>query len=231
MKHYFKLFTATVLILFQASVSALTSGMWIPMLLEQINEKEMHDIGMRITAKDIYDNNNSSMKDAILLFGRGFTAEIISDEGIILTNHHCCYRAIQSHTTIEHDYLTDGFWAMNREEELSNPSLKVTRFVPMVDDTDQMFLGVEVDMTQKLRDSVLKVNGDKIKGVAEKDKHYKAYLRPFYYGNEFCLCVTEIVTDIRLVVRHPQTLVNLAVIPTTVCGQGIPTILLCSASM
>ncbi len=206
MKHFFKLFATTVLILFQVSVSRADEGMWIPVLLEQLNEKEMQDMGMRITAKDIYDINNSSMKDAILLFGGGCTAEIISEEGLILTNHHCGYRAIQSHSTIEHDYLTDGFWAMNREEELSNPGLKVTRLVRMEDVTGQMLQGVEEDMTQKLRDSVFKVNGDKIKGEAEKDTHYKAYVRAFYYGNEFYLFVTEIFMDIRLVGAPPSNI-------------------------
>jgi len=206
MKNYFKLIAATLLIVLQASISHADEGMWIPMLLEQLNEKEMQDMGMRITAKDIYDINNSSMKDAILLFGGGCTAEIISEEGLILTNHHCGYRAIQSHSTIEHDYLTDGFWAMNRKEELSNPGLKVTRLVRMDDVTTRMLEGIEEDMTQKLRDSLLKIKGDEIKKEAEKDTHFKAYVRPFYYGNEYYLFVTEVFTDIRLVGAPPSNI-------------------------
>jgi hypothetical protein len=206
MKNYFKLFAATLLIVFQTSISRADEGMWIPMLLEQLNEKEMQDMGMRITAKDIYDINNSSMKDAILLFGRGCTAEIISEEGLILTNHHCGYRNIQSHSTIDHDYLTDGFWAMNRDEELVNPGLTVTRLVRMEDVTQTMLEGVEDDMTQKMRDSILKINGDKIKDEAEKDTHYKAYVRPFYYGNEFYLFITEIFEDVRLVGAPPSNI-------------------------
>nr|NQU92577.1 S46 family peptidase [Bacteroidota bacterium] len=124
-------------------------GMWIPLLLEQLNEKEMQDMGMRITAKDIYDINNSSMKDAILLFGGGCTAAIISEQGLLVTNHHCGYRQIQKHSTIEHDYLTDGFWAMSREDELSNPGLTVTRLVSMEDVTAQMLDGIQEDMTEK----------------------------------------------------------------------------------
>jgi len=206
MKNYFKLFAITLLIIFQSSVSRADEGMWIPMLLESLNEKEMQDMGMRITAKDIYDINNSSMKDAILLFGGGCTAEIISEEGLILTNHHCGYRSIQSHSTIEHDYLTDGFWAMDRNEELSNPGLKVTRLVRMEDVTQTMLEGVENDMTQKVRDSILKVNGDKIKDEAEKDTHYNAYVRPFYYGNEFYLFITEVFEDVRLVGAPPSNI-------------------------
>ncbi|OQX73585.1 MAG: serine protease [Bacteroidetes bacterium 4484_276] len=206
MRTYFKLFAITFLILLQTTVSRADEGMWIPLLLEQLNEKEMQDMGMRITAKDIYDINNSSMKDAILLFGRGCTAEIISEEGLILTNHHCGYRQVQSHSTIEHDYLTDGFWAMDQGDELSNPGLTVTRLVRMEDVSAIMLEGVEASMTEKTRDSVLKVNGDKIKEEAEKDNHYKAYVRPFYYGNEFYLFVTEVFKDIRLVGVPPSNI-------------------------
>jgi hypothetical protein len=146
------------------------------------------------------------MKDAILLFGGGCTAEIISKEGLILTNHHCGYRSIQSHSTIEHDYLTDGFWAMKRNEELANPGLKVTRLVRMEDVTEIMLEGIEDDMTEKTRDSILKVNGDKIKDEAEKDTHFNAYVRPFYYGNEFYLFITEVFEDVRLVGAPPSNI-------------------------
>ena len=116
-------------------------GMWIPMLLEQLNEKEMKAMGMNITAEDIYSVNHSSLKDAIVLFGRGCTAEIISDQGLLLTNHHCGFGAIQRHSSIEHDYLTDGFWAMNQEEELPNPGLTVTLMIRMEEVTDQVLEG------------------------------------------------------------------------------------------
>ena len=115
----FKTFSITfIFILLFRFVSFSGEGMWIPMLLEQLNEKEMIEMGMRISAEDIYSINNSSMKDAIVLFGRGCTAEIISNEGLLLTNHHCGFGQIQKHSSVDHDYLTDGFWAMSREQGL-----------------------------------------------------------------------------------------------------------------
>ena len=113
----------TLLVLFPAFLFA-GEGMWIPMLL-QYNEKEMQEMGMKITADDIYSINHSSLKDAIVLFGGGCTGEIVSDQGLLLTNHHCGYDYIQKHSSVEHDYLTNGFWAMNRGEELPCPGLSV----------------------------------------------------------------------------------------------------------
>lgn len=206
MKKTFCFFLAGIFsTLFNFSLIA-DEGMWIPMLLEQLNEKEMQDLGMRITAKDIYDINHSSLKDGILLFGGGCTAAIISDEGLIVTNHHCGYRAIQSHSTIQHNYLTDGFWAMSRNEELSNPNLTVTRLVRMEDVTARMLTGIPTNITEKVRDSLLKVNAENIKKEAEKDSHFKAYVRPFYYGNEFYLFVTEVFKDVRLVGAPPSNI-------------------------
>jgi len=193
-------------LLFNVPALHADEGMWIPMLLEQLNEKEMQDLGMRISAKDIYDINHSSMKDGILLFGGGCTAAIISGEGLIVTNHHCGYRAIQSHSTIQNDYLTDGFWAMNHNEELANPGLTVTRLVRMEDVTDKMLQNIQPVMVESVRDSILKLNGDNIKAEAEKDTHYKAYVRPFFYGNEFYLFVTEIFKDVRLVGAPPSNI-------------------------
>ncbi len=98
-------------------------GMWIPMLIDRLNYVDMQEMGLNLTAEEIYSINNSSLKDAIVIFGRGCTAEIISKDGLLITNHHCGYGTIQSHSTIEHDYLSDGFWAMSFEEELKNPGL------------------------------------------------------------------------------------------------------------
>ncbi len=127
-------------------------GMWIPMLLKQLNEKEMKAMGMRITAEDIYSINKSSLKDAIVLFGRGgCTGEIVSDQGLLLTNHHCGFGQIQQHSSLENDYLTNGFWAMNREEELPNPGLTVTMMKKMEDVTEQVLQGVDDGMSMKER--------------------------------------------------------------------------------
>ena len=116
----FKTFSIAFTLIFLLRLTGMAGeGMWIPMLLEQLNEKEMTDMGMRITADDIYSINESSMKDAIVLFGRGCTAEIISGEGLLLTNHHCGFGQIQKHSSVEHDYLTDGFTTCAGEDTYS----------------------------------------------------------------------------------------------------------------
>src|SRR5690606_17282133 len=108
-------------------------GMWIPSLLEGMNEKEMKNLGMKMSSGDIYDVNNSSLKDAVPHFNGGCTSEVISPKGLLLTNHHCGFGEIQAHSTVEHDYLTDGFWAMSLEEELPNPGMEVT-FIERIED-------------------------------------------------------------------------------------------------
>ncbi|NCC74040.1 MAG: S46 family peptidase [Sphingobacteriia bacterium] len=207
MKYYFKLLISIFLFL-QPLLTIADGGMWIPMLLEKLNEKEMRDMGMKITAKDIYDINNSSMKDAIFLFGGGCTASAISEEGLILTNHHCGYGAIQRLSTIENDMLTNGFWAMNRQEELPSPGLTVTRLVRMEDVTNQMLNGIEQNMTEKQRSEMLKKNSEEIVKQAKEGTHYEAFVRPFFYGNEFYLFVNEVFKDVRLVGAPPSSIGN-----------------------
>ncbi|MEE4260052.1 MAG: S46 family peptidase [Bacteroidales bacterium] len=181
-------------------------GMWIPMLLEQLNEKEMKAMGMNISAEDIYSINHSSLKDAIVLFGRGCTAEIISDKGLLLTNHHCGFGAIQRHSSIEHDYLTDGFWAMNQDEELPNPGLTVTLMVRMEEVTNQVLEGVEPTMSEADRDKKIKENSDKIIEAFEKDSEYQATIKPFFKGNAFYMIITETFKDVRLVGAPPSNI-------------------------
>ena len=155
-------------------------GMWLPLLLQSLNEKEMQSMGCKLTAEDIYSINHGSMKDAIVLFGRGCTAELVSDEGLMLTNHHCGYGQIQSHSTVEHDYLTDGFWAMDRSEELSNPGLTVTFLVRMEEVTNQVLEGVLENMTEKTRSEIIKVNIDSLNARAVRDSHYTSLVKPFF---------------------------------------------------
>jgi len=193
-------------LLLSARLSFAVEGMWIPMLLQQLNEPEMVSMGMRISAEDIYSVNKSSLKDAILLFGRGCTAEIISDQGLILTNHHCGYGQIQRHSTLEHDYLTDGFWAMNRSEELPNPGLSVTLLVRMEEVTQQVLQGVKDGMSEKDRAAIVKANIAKIEEDAVKGTSYGAKVRPFYYGNQYYVFITETFTDIRLVGAPPSNI-------------------------
>jgi len=181
-------------------------GMWLPLLLSQLNEKEMRDMGMRITADDIYSINHSSLKDAIVLFGGGCTAEVVSDQGLILTNHHCGYGNIQRHSSLDHDYLTNGFWAQRMEEELPNPGLSVTFLVRMEEVTAQILKGVRANMSEDMRDSIIVANAKVLSKAVIKGTGYKAIVKPFYDGNQYYLFVTETFTDVRLVGAPPSNI-------------------------
>ena len=196
----------SIALIFSIFLSRADEGMWIPILLEQLNEQEMQDMGFKLTAEDIYSINKSSMKDGIVIFGGGCTGEIVSDQGLLLTNHHCGYGSIQRHSSLENDYLTNGFWAMNREEELSNPGLTVTFLVSMEDVTEKMLEGITADMTEAARAAKLKINRDTLEAAAIKDTHYKARIKPFYQGNQFYLFITEVYEDVRLVGAPPSNI-------------------------
>lgn len=194
-----KLLLAKIFILlfvFNCSKAFAVEGMWIPMLLKSLNEDEMKNMGMRLSAEDIYNVNTSSLKDAIFLFGRGCTGEIISDKGMLLTNHHCGFGQIQSHSSLENDYLKYGFWAKELKDELPNKGLTATRIVKMENVTDKVIAGMaDYDNTIK------KLCNDAVAGT-----HYTAVVRPFYYGNEYYLFVTEVFKDIRLVGAPPSSI-------------------------
>ena len=194
----------TLLVLFPAFLFA-GEGMWIPMLL-QYNEKEMQEMGMRITAEDIYSINHSSLKDAIVLFGGGCTGEIVSDQGLLLTNHHCGYGYIQKHSSVEHDYLTNGFWAMNMGEELPCPGLSVTFLREMRDVTEQVLKGITVDTPEEERQATIEANIKKITAQVEKETAYKVKVVPFFLGNEYYLLLNEVYTDVRLVGCPPSNI-------------------------
>ncbi|WP_462318819.1 S46 family peptidase [Marinilabilia sp.] len=189
-----------------AFASFAKEGMWIPLLLEKYNIEEMQEMGFRLTAEDIYSINQASMKDAVMIFGGGCTGELISDQGLIITNHHCGYSAIQSHSTVENDYLTNGFWAMSKEEELPNPGLSVTFLKYMEDVTDSVLVGIEESMTMKEREKVIDENISKIKERATKDNHYTATVKPFFHGNQYFLFVNEVYKDVRLVGAPPSAI-------------------------
>src|SRR6187399_3492995 len=125
MKQINKLLFIVIFFLY-STISFASEGMWLPFLLEKLNEKEMKSLGMKISAKDIYSINSGSLKDAIVSLGGFCTAEIISNKGLLLTNHHCGFDAIQNHTTIQNNYIRDGFWAYNHGQELNNPGLFAT---------------------------------------------------------------------------------------------------------
>jgi hypothetical protein len=199
--------TLLVVILFSFRFSMIAEeGMWIPMLLEKLNIKEMQDMGLKLSAEDIYSVNHSSLKDAIVLFGGGCTAEIVSPDGLILTNHHCGLGNIQRHSTVEHDYLTNGFWAKTREEELANPGLTVTLLVRMEDVTDKVLAGVTNKMNQIQRAQIIKQRMDTLEKEAVKGTHYEAKIRPFFYGNQYYLFINEVFRDVRLVGAPPSAI-------------------------
>ena len=180
-------------------------GMWVPALI-QSRIKDMKAKGFKLTADDIYSINRSSLKDAVLLFGSGCTGEVISDEGLFLTNHHCGYYFIGSHSSVEHDYLTNGFWAMNRSEELPNPWLTVSFLIRMEDVTDRALKGVDDEMPQAERDSMVKANAADVIAKATAGTHYEAAVEPFYYGNQYFLFVYEKFRDVRLVAAPPSAI-------------------------
>ena len=195
--------TLTAIILFSTIVRA-DEGMWIPALLQR-NEAEMQAMGMKITADDIYSINHSSMKDAVVLFGGGCTGEIVSEQGLLLTNHHCGYGWIQRHSTVEHDYLTDGFWAMTMEEELPCPGLTAIMLKNMVDVTDKVLAGVTNETTDEERAEIVKKN---IKNIIEtaNDTDYKLSVESFYQGNQYFLMYNEVFKDIRMVGAPPSNI-------------------------
>ncbi len=181
-------------------------GMWIPSLLEGMNADEMAQLGMKMSVKDIYDVNNSSLKDAIAHFGGGCTSEIISPNGLLLTNHHCGYGVIQSHSSVENDYLKDGFWAMNYSEELPNESLTAT-FIKRIDDvTTLVFEGVTNDMDEASKMKLINQNILKVNKAAQKEEWQDSYIRSFFKGNQYLLFVTEVFKDVRLVGAPPTAI-------------------------
>lgn len=180
-------------------------GMWLPLLLKK-KEADMQKSGMRISAEDIYNVNNASLKDAVMLFGTGCTGEFVSSQGLLLTNHHCGYSFIVSHSTVERDYLTNGFWAMNRGEELPCRGLTITRLVYMEDVTSRVLEGVSDDMTEQKRQTLIEANIEKVKAKATEGNHYTAVIKPFYYGNQYFMYVNEVFKDVRLVGAPPSNI-------------------------
>lgn len=181
-------------------------GMWIPVLIEKYNISLMREKGFKLTAEDIYSINKASMKDAVVRFGGGCTAEFISSEGLLITNHHCGYSMIQSHSTLQHDYLTDGFWAMSAKDELPNPGLTVTLLKRMEDVTDRVLAGTTDEMANEKREGIILSNIKKIETEAMKNNGYQANVRPFFMGNQYFLFVEETFRDVRLVGAPPSAI-------------------------
>ena len=181
-------------------------GMWLPSLIGN-RIADMHEKGFRLNAEDIYNINQASLKDAVVLFGRGCTGELISPEGLLLTNHHCGYGQIQQHSSVEHDYLKDGFWAMNRSEELPNKGLTVSFLERMEDVTSIILKGYESSMTEDERVALVKKNSDSLIKEAVKDGNgLRAKVEALYYGNQYFLFLYREYADVRLVGAPPSSI-------------------------
>jgi hypothetical protein len=196
------------LLLFSGLTSYLRAdeGMWIPLLIEKYNIKLMQEKGFKLSAEDIYSVNKACMKDAVVLFGGICTGEIISGEGLLITNHHCGFDNIQKHSSLEHDYLRNGFWAMSKEEELPNPGLTVILLKRMEDVTSRVLENVTDDMNPAERDRMISEIIGKITEEAVKGTHYSASVKPFFMGNQYFLFVNETFRDIRLVGAPPSAI-------------------------
>lgn len=181
-------------------------GMWLPYLLDQLKVKEMQSMGLKLSAEDIYSINQSSLKDAIVLFGRGCTGEVISADGLILTNHHCGYGSIQSVSSVDNDFLKEGFWASRLEEEIPIPGLTVMFLVRVEDVTQSMLEGITPTHTEKQRDSILQVNQRKLMDKAPKEDGMGAVIKEFYAGNEFYMFIYQTYSDVRLVGAPPSAI-------------------------
>lgn len=201
-----KLLVFGALIVGIGNLSIAKEGMWIPLLLQQYNASDLENAGLKISVSDIYDANKSSMKDAVVLFGGGCTAEIISKEGLLLTNHHCGYGQIQSHSSVEKDYLSNGFWAMNKAEELPNEGLSVM-FIKGIEDVSETILtGIDLNTPEGERNKLIATRIDSIKNTYADSNGLGVDIKPFYHGNQYFLFVTETYSDVRLVGAPPSSI-------------------------
>lgn len=181
-------------------------GMWIPLLLKLLNESEMKSMGMKMSAEDIYSVNKGSLKDAVVHFGGFCTGEVISDQGLVLTNHHCGYDAIQNHSTLEKNYLRDGYWAQSHAGELPNPGLFVTFIVRIEDATKDMLEGITEGMDPKARQARLEANQAAVTASTKREAWQDVMVRSFFEGNQYYLFVTETYNDIRYVGSPPESI-------------------------
>jgi hypothetical protein len=198
-----KKFTLIFALLFSTLFARSEEGMIIPTLLGAF-ESEMQAMGMKLSASDIYDVNNASIKDAIIHFGGGCTAELVSEKGLLLTNHHCGFSQIYSHSTLENNIAKHGFWAKDLSEELTNPGLTAARMVRIEDVTTKVLEGTKGLSGDELRLKI-QTNIAQIKAASIKDTHYEADLKPFDFGNSYYLLVKETFRDVRLVGTPPTT--------------------------
>lgn len=198
---------AALCIIAAARVQA-DEGMWLPLLLRQLNEPQMKKLGMKISAEDIYSINKGSLKDAVISFGGGCTGGVVSAQGLLLTNHHCGHGRIQALSTPEKNYLADGFWAQSLNDELPVPGLFVTFIVRIEDVSKAALEGVTTSMSERERQSVIDKNLEAIRNNAARESWQNVQVRPFYEGNQYYLFVTETFNDVRFVGAPPESIGN-----------------------
>ncbi len=195
-----------ILLLIAVQMQAQQGGMWVPSLLQGEKEAEMKKLGMKISASAIYDANKPGIKDAVPQFNNGCTSEVISPKGLLLTNHHCGFSQIQSHSSVENDYLTDGFWAKNLEDELPNPGVVVTFIVSIEDVTAQVLNGVATLSSEAEKQKKIQQNISDLSKSLPKESWQENSIRTFFDGNQYLKFVTETYKDIRLVGAPPSSI-------------------------
>jgi len=206
-------FLFVLLFVFQGINLKADEGMWLPMFIDRLNYTDMQKLGLQLTAEEIYSVNHSSLKDAIVGLAsspnpRGFfcTGEIVSSEGLMFTNHHCGYNAIQKHSSVEHDYLADGFWAMSREEELPNEELTASILIRMEDVTDSIIPHLSDTMSSSERKDVAGKIIKRITKANKEDGKYNVVIKSFFEGNEYYMFVYQVYKDVRLVGAPPSSI-------------------------
>lgn len=196
----------TLAAVFMLNVTHAGEGMWLPLFLKSLNEAEMQELGMKITAEDIYSVNKGSLKDAIVHFGGFCTSELISSSGLLLTNHHCGYGQIQSHTTLENNYLKNGFWAKDKAGELMNEGLTATLINEIIDISTETLKGVKDGMSDSERQSIIDINLETVKNNLVKKDYQEIIIRPFFNGNQYFAFLTTKYRDVRLVGAPPESI-------------------------
>jgi hypothetical protein len=204
MKRLFIIITA-LLLAFGFRLQA-DEGMWLLPLLRQLNIEKMQELGLELSAEEIYSINNSSLKDAIVIFGGFCTGEIISDRGLLLTNHHCAEGTIQSHSTLENDYLTHGFWAASMSDEMPSPGLFVTFLISMEDVTDKVLEGIDPLLPEEQRNAAISMRSRDLEGQHDGTNGNYARVQPFFGGNQYFMMIYERYSDIRMVGVPPSSI-------------------------
>ncbi|MFC2129586.1 S46 family peptidase, partial [Bacteroidota bacterium] len=203
-----KLITVSLALILSMQINVRADeGMWLLSLLKSVNEKEMKAMGLELTAEQIYSINSASLKDAVgALDGGSCTAELVSPNGLLLTNHHCGYGEIQNHSSVEHNYLKDGFWAMSLEEELPNDGKSISFLIRMEEVTDRVLDAAPEDMNPRERSMAIRTVMGEIQEEATEGTHYRARVRSLFESNRYFLFVMETYRDVRLVGAPPESI-------------------------